>query len=78
MYITNVIYKFKVIKFFFCRYGLIVRENSKPKPLAFEVSRNVFGSDADSDDDKGTKPVLLQPSANINRQVTPVIKYLKP
>lgn len=50
------------------KYGLIVRENSKPKPLAFEVSRNVFGSDADSDDDKGTKPVLLQPSANINRQ----------
>ncbi|CAH2102581.1 unnamed protein product [Euphydryas editha] len=53
-------------------YGLIVRDNSKSKPLTFEVSRNVFGSDADSDDDKGAKQVLLQPSANINRQTKAV------
>ncbi|XP_050348221.1 nuclear speckle splicing regulatory protein 1 [Nymphalis io] len=49
------------------KYGLILRDQSKSK-LNFEATRNVFGSDGDSDDDKGTKPVLLKPSANINRQ----------
>ncbi|XP_046960000.1 nuclear speckle splicing regulatory protein 1 [Vanessa cardui] len=48
------------------KYGLIVRDQKSK--LNFEATRNVFGSDGDSDDDRGAKPVLLKPSANINRQ----------
>ncbi|XP_023945550.1 nuclear speckle splicing regulatory protein 1 [Bicyclus anynana] len=49
------------------KYGLILRDKSKQQ-LTFQASHNVFGNDSDSDEDKGKKPVLLQPSVNINRQ----------
>ncbi|XP_045777085.1 nuclear speckle splicing regulatory protein 1 [Maniola jurtina] len=49
------------------KYGLILRDKSKSQ-VAFKASHNVFGNDSESDDDTGKKPVLLQPSANINRQ----------
>ncbi|XP_034833156.1 nuclear speckle splicing regulatory protein 1 [Maniola hyperantus] len=49
------------------KYGLILRDKSKSQ-LAFKASHNVFGNDSESDDDTGKKPVLLQPSANINRR----------
>lgn len=48
------------------RYGLVLPDKGRPK---FQASRNVFGDDSDSDEDISKKPVLLQPSDNINRQV---------
>ncbi|XP_028156100.1 nuclear speckle splicing regulatory protein 1 [Ostrinia furnacalis] len=50
------------------KYGLIVPEKPKQPSLVFQASRNVFGDDLDSDDESNKKPVLLQPSHNINRQ----------
>lgn len=34
----------------FCRYGLIMPDKTKKRPI-FEASRNVFGNDDDSDDE---------------------------
>lgn len=44
-------------------------DKSKQNPV-FQASRNVFGNDSDSDDESNKKPILLQPSHNINRQVS--------
>lgn len=49
------------------RFGLILPD--KQKPLTFQATRNVFGDDSDSEDEKKRKPFLLRPSDIIKRQV---------
>lgn len=66
-------YKFNILINNFFRYGLIVRGKQNTE-LSFQASRNVFGSDNESDDDTGKRPVLLQSNANSNRQVL-LVKY---
>ncbi|XP_061385601.1 LOW QUALITY PROTEIN: nuclear speckle splicing regulatory protein 1 [Danaus plexippus] len=49
------------------QYGLILKDKTKGQ-LSFQSSRNVFGSDSDSGDEKQKAPLSLKPSSNINRQ----------
>ncbi|CAG9581358.1 unnamed protein product [Danaus chrysippus] len=49
------------------QYGLILKDKPKGQ-LSFQSSRNVFGSDSDSGDEKQKAPLLLKPSSNVNRQ----------
>ncbi|KAJ0182557.1 hypothetical protein K1T71_001926 [Dendrolimus kikuchii] len=48
------------------KFGLILPE--KQKTLTFQASRNVFGNDSDSDDEKRKKPFSLKPSDLTKRQ----------
>lgn len=50
------------------KFGLILPEKGTQKALTFQASRNVFGNDSDSDDEKRKRPLLSRPSDLSNRK----------